>query len=329
MFEKTMTRNFLPTELEFQTPQFPEEHVMFRSPSHRRSALVVAQLLFSVLLLASNAWADTQAVSIVLGNVLNGAAGYTYGWSFTPAVDIDVTALEVFDFNNFNQQIQTLNEAHPVAIWSTTNTSVPLVSAIVPSGTAAPVVGIYFREVPVTPTLLLAGKTYVIGALYDASNTDLTVYDPNATVTYSPLITAGYYQVAANAPNTLAYPGFVSEYRGLYGPNFAFEAGPPSAWAAAVSGSWSNAGNWTAGVPNAIGAGAAFDVSTATPLTITLDAPQTVGTLLLGNSGARRRGLHPERHGKQHVDLEQFGPWRDDHGGQWHACRQRADRVER
>ena len=92
MFEKTMTRNFLPTELEFQTPQFPEEHVMFRSPSHRRSALVVAQLLFSVLLLASNAWADTQAVSIVLGNVLNGAAGYTYGWSFTPAVDIDVTA---------------------------------------------------------------------------------------------------------------------------------------------------------------------------------------------------------------------------------------------
>ena len=67
-------------------------------------------------------------------------------------------------------------------------------------------VGIYFREVPVTPTLLLAGKTYVIGALYDASNTDLTVYDPNATVTYSPLITAGYYQVAANAPNTLACP---------------------------------------------------------------------------------------------------------------------------
>ena len=57
-----------------------------------------------------------------------------------------------------------------------------------------------------------------------------------------------------------------------------------SIWAAAVSGSWSKAGNWTGGVPDATGAGAVINVATSAALTITLDAPQTVGTLLLGNS---------------------------------------------
>ena len=113
-----------------------------------------------------------------------------------------------------------------MAIWSTANTSVPLVTAVVPAGTAAPLVGTNFREVAVTPTLLLAGHTYVIGAFYDRSDTDLTVYDPDATVTYSSLITAGSYQTTMNVPGGLAYPGFVSEYRGLYGPNFAFKTVP-------------------------------------------------------------------------------------------------------
>ena len=60
----------------------------------------------------------------------------------------------------------------------------------------------------------------------------------------------------------------------------------PSTWTAAVSGSWSNSGNWTGGVPNAVGAGAVINASTTAALTITVDAPQTLGTLLLGNSAA-------------------------------------------
>ena len=57
-----------------------------------------------------------------------------------------------------------------------------------------------------------------------------------------------------------------------------------SVWAAAVSGSWSKTSNWTGGVPDAAGAGAVIDVATSAALTITLDAPETVGTLVLGNS---------------------------------------------
>ena len=57
-----------------------------------------------------------------------------------------------------------------------------------------------------------------------------------------------------------------------------------STWAAAVSGSWSKANNWTGAVPNGVGGGAVINASTTAALTITIDAPQTLGTLLLGNS---------------------------------------------
>ncbi len=61
-------------------------------------------------------------------------------------------------------------------------------------------------------------------------------------------------------------------------------------WASAVSGSWSTASDWTGGVPNAVGAEATIDVSTTAALTITLNEPVTLGTLLLGNSGSTTVG---------------------------------------
>lgn len=60
----------------------------------------------------------------------------------------------------------------------------------------------------------------------------------------------------------------------------------PSIWLAAVSGNWSNSSAWTGGTPNADSAVAIISDSTAAPLTITLDAPQTVGTLVLGSGSA-------------------------------------------
>ncbi len=71
---------------------------------------------------------------------------------------------------------------------------------------------------------------------------------------------------------------------------FALTAGSASVWSAAVSGSWSAAGNWTGGVPNAIGAIAVINASTTAALTITLDKPQTVGLLELGNSAGATVG---------------------------------------
>ncbi len=63
-------------------------------------------------------------------------------------------------------------------------------------------------------------------------------------------------------------------------------SGPSSSWAAAVSGSWSTASNWTAGVPNGIGASATINVPTLTNVEVIIDSSQTVGLLSLGNSAS-------------------------------------------
>src|SRR5208283_4025992 len=60
---------------------------------------------------------------------------------------------------------------------------------------------------------------------------------------------------------------------------------PTSLWASAVSGRWSDSTNWSGVLPNAVGAGAVFSAPTTAALTISLDSPQTVGTLQFGNSG--------------------------------------------
>ncbi len=58
-------------------------------------------------------------------------------------------------------------------------------------------------------------------------------------------------------------------------------------WTSATSGNWSLDANWSGTHPNAIGFSAVFSGSASnTPLTVTLDAPQTVGTLVFGNTGS-------------------------------------------
>ncbi len=78
-------------------------------------------------------------------------------------------------------------------------------------------------------------------------------------------------------------------------------------WAAAVSGSWSNVGNWIGGVPGTIGAGAVFNAPTATVLTITVNAPQTLGTLLLGDSAAAGAGYTLTGTGSNTLTLNNSG----------------------
>ena len=78
-------------------------------------------------------------------------------------------------------------------------------------------------------------------------------------------------------------------------------------WASAVSGNWSDASKWTGGVPNAIGAGAVINVPTSSARTVTLDAPQTVGTLLLGNSASSTLGYTLSGSGANTLTLNNFG----------------------
>ena len=59
----------------------------------------------------------------------------------------------------------------------------------------------------------------------------------------------------------------------------------PSVWSSTASGNWGTSTNWLGGVlPSGIGAGAVFSGTGSAPVTVTLDTPQTVGTLQFGNS---------------------------------------------
>ncbi len=61
----------------------------------------------------------------------------------------------------------------------------------------------------------------------------------------------------------------------------------PAFWSGAAGNtSWSNSGNWTNGVPNFAAATAVIAAPSASPISVTLDSPQTVGALLLGSSNA-------------------------------------------
>ena len=97
-------------------------------------------------------------------------------------------------------------------------------------------------------------------------NTDVTTYYA-AFQSRDPPAVAG--SIGANEPWIIATAAPPSE--------------PSALWASAVSGNWSDSSKWTGGVPNAVGAVAVISASTTTALTVTLDAPQTVGTLLLGS----------------------------------------------
>ena len=87
----------------------------------------------------------------------------------------------------------------------------------------------------------------------------------------------------------------------------ALTTGSASVWSAAVRGSWSSAGNWLGGVPNAIGAVAAIDASTTAAVTVTLDKPQTVGLLELGNSASATAGYTVSGTGANTLTLNNGG----------------------
>ena len=60
--------------------------------------------------------------------------------------------------------------------------------------------------------------------------------------------------------------------------------GSNSTWNVNANGNWSTASNWTAGVPNSAGATANFGSIITAPHTVTVDSPQTVGTVNFDNA---------------------------------------------
>ncbi len=82
---------------------------------------------------------------------------------------------------------------------------------------------------------------------------------------------------------------------------------PVPTWRATGSGSWSNSGNWTNGVPNDVGVGATFNVPTSAVVTVTLDTPVTLGSLQFGNSGSTNVSYKLSGSGSNSLTLNNSG----------------------
>jgi len=169
---------------------------------------------------------------VVVGN---GGDRRTLGWEFTVSSDITVTAVGVFDAGK-----DGLAESHSVGLW--TSAGAPLfVPVDVPGGTLGTLDG-YFRYVSVTPTLLLAGETYVIGAAYTEGDPQL-----DSVINYPPFGSVTAFTMASGLTfvrNRQGNNGFstvalfptdsASVQPSYFGPNFEFTDVSAGTTAAAV-----------------------------------------------------------------------------------------------
>jgi hypothetical protein len=114
----------------------------------------------------------------------------THGYSFTALDDLIATDLGIFDLDlGTNVVGDGLTESHTVGLWKADGTL--LSSVLVPAGTAGTLVG-GFRYESITPVLLEAGATFVVGAHYlSASIGDAYAFTGAATFTWDSLISVG------------------------------------------------------------------------------------------------------------------------------------------
>jgi autotransporter-associated beta strand protein len=154
----------------------------------------------------------------------------------------------------------------------------------------------------------LTGALTIGGSVSLASNASINFdingsnYDPlnisgilavagTANLTFNALsLTASSYTLATFSPNSPAlspndfnFTALAGYTLSVGGSNLMLVANPPPpTWQGASSTSWTNTGNWSGGtVPNGTGIAAIVGSATASPTTITLDGPQTLGRLTL------------------------------------------------
>ncbi|MDE2377078.1 PEP-CTERM sorting domain-containing protein [Bradyrhizobium sp.] len=201
----------------------------------RLLALAPAALLF----VNGPAHAELAVTFTSVTGIFSDGNSRNVGWSFIPQADIVVNGLGFFDAG-----ADGLAQSHPVAIYDAAHN--PIVSGVVPSGTAASLEDL-FRVVGVAPTLLHAGQTYVIDA-YIPGNSDGWVWTPNVVgvnitdLTVKPVITlgsSGSARYSCCSESSIAFPStIIDDSRYIWmGANFAIAGVPePSTWAMMVLG---------------------------------------------------------------------------------------------
>ncbi|HLG84923.1 MAG TPA: autotransporter domain-containing protein [Bradyrhizobium sp.] len=165
----------------------------------------------------------------------------TAGWSFT----VGSTRAIVTNLGVYDPSAGGLASAVTVGLWSSTGTL--LASVTVPAGTAA-TSGSYLY-VSISPVVLSAGQTYVIGGYYSGGSTDPILFF--STQTIAPDITfMNSVQSTVSLSGSFTFPTIdASVSEGVFGPNFLFS---PPVYTASSSGNWADTALWSPNlVPNA------------------------------------------------------------------------------
>jgi hypothetical protein len=112
----------------------------------------------------------------------------TFGNVFTPARDIIIDSLGIFDYGE-----DGLGESHEVGIFESSGTL--LASAVVPAGTVSPLDN-HFRYTDIVPTRLEAGQTYTVVTFFN-THEDMVGYADIEDLVVSP---------------DISLPGFAARY---------------------------------------------------------------------------------------------------------------------
>jgi hypothetical protein len=198
-------------------------------------------LTFVILLGAGpSAQADTIAVGLRSNGYQGSGFNQNIGWEFTTNATITVTQLGWFDFTFPPVGGPGFAVNHTIGLFTGSGTL--LVSGMVSAGTGDPVDGPpvtntagqvtgFFRYVPVTPTTLAAGQTYVIAGTNSPDPFDpFAVGFPLSDLMTDPAISFVQGRVSPmGTGGALLFPAIAEPPAILnarnFGPNFQFVAG--------------------------------------------------------------------------------------------------------
>ena len=128
--------------------------------------------------------------------------------------------------------------------------------------------------------LYQANSNFTLGSLLQSSSSTID----NVQYVFDRGLPAGEYALQVTRVDSLS--GGSLGYFAL-----AWQTQGVPLWAGTGNGSWNNAANWTTGfVPNGVTYEAALIAPTLTGVNVTLDAPQTLGQLTLGNTASATTG---------------------------------------
>jgi len=181
---------------------------------------VLAGLFLTLFIPAAHA--DTVAVTFTNTTGSLGNDRITMGWEFTVNSAITVTKIGVFD-----DSLDGFAFSHDVGLWSCGNSPCAtsgtlLVSSTVPIGTTAPLTN-QFRYAAVTPTNLVPGVYYEVGARYEDFNTDKLIQYIDPVPTFAIASELNFIVDRAGTGFVLTFPNDYSSVQPSYfGPSFQF-----------------------------------------------------------------------------------------------------------